>query len=169
MEGIKGTGLTLVHGGPVARYSLHVDAIHVPQKADFHSTEDYYSTLLHECAHATAAPHRLNRDLGKPNSAERAREELRAEIASAMLCAETGIPMGQHHVQSHAAYVLSWVASLKNDVNAIFEAAAAAEGICDYLNSHALKLEPNRVQNEESNRAFSTPSPAPNFRAAPRL
>jgi len=165
VEGMKSTGLTLTHGGSAARYSLHVDAIQMPPKATFHSREDYYSTLLHECAHATAAPHRLNRDLGKPNSPERALEELRAEIASAMACAEAGIPIGKHHIDSHAAYVLSWVSALKNDVNAIFEAAGAAQGICDYLNAHAIRMAPTERELliVPPQATASSPSPRPRF------
>lgn len=162
VDGLKATGLKLIHGGPAARYSMHVDAIHMPQKADFHSTEDYYSTLLHEAAHSTAAPHRLKREFGMPNSPTRAKEELIAEISSAMLCAEVGIPMGQSQIQSHAAYVLSWVSVLKNDVNAIFEAAGAAQGICDYLNAHKLSIEPH------SESILASPALTPSV-AAPTL
>ena len=168
VDGLKKTGLKVHHGGAMACYSRNTDTINMPHKADFHSTEDFWSTMLHECAHSTAGAHRLCRDMGSPGSAERAKEELRAEIASAMLCAEIGIPMGQHHIESHAAYVLSWVGALKNDVNAIFEAAAAAQGICDYLNTHALKPEPKSVQIEESALAGSLPQPAPSIHLRPR-
>lgn len=136
VSGLKQSGLKIHHGGAVASYTRNTDTINMPQKCDFHSTEDYWSTMLHECAHSTGAVHRLCRDMGSPGSNERAREELRAEIASAMLCAELGIPMGPHHIDSHAAYVLSWVSALKNDVNAIFEAAGMAQGICDYLRAN---------------------------------
>jgi len=158
--------LKIHHGGAMACYSRNTDTINMPHKADFHSTEDFWSTMLHECAHSTAGAHRLCRDMGSPGSAERAREELRAEIASAMLCAEIGTPMGQHHVESHAAYVLSWVGVLKNDVNAIFEAAAAAQGICDYLNANALKLESTPTQ-EEVSEPTSQFAPAMNVAHSP--
>ncbi|MBV8810577.1 MAG: hypothetical protein JO033_18060 [Acidobacteriaceae bacterium] len=59
-----------------------------------------------------------------------AKEELRAEIRSMMLAAEHGIP---HDASQHAAYVQSWVKSLKNDKNEIFRAAADASKACDYL------------------------------------
>jgi antirestriction protein ArdC len=49
-----------------------------------------------------------------------AREELRAELASLFIAAETGIP---HNPASHAAYVGSWVDALRKDKNEIFRAA----------------------------------------------
>ena len=142
VEGIKLTGLKVFHGSSTASYSPHVDTIRLPDKADFHSTEDFYGTILHECAHASGAPHRLNRDMtGRFGSIAYAKEELRAEIASAMVSAEAGIALGQHHIESHASYLASWISVLKSDQNAIFRAAGEAQAICDYLNAQALKPE----------------------------
>lgn len=143
VEGMKLTGLKVFHGAPTASYSPHVDTIRLPAMADFHSTEDYYGTLLHESAHATGAPHRLNRDMtGRFGSVAYAKEELRAEIASAMVSAEAGIALGQHHIDSHASYLASWITVLKCDPNEIFRATGEAQAICDYLQAQALKIEP---------------------------
>ena len=161
VEGMKQTGLRVIYGAPSAYYSPFVDTVRMPAKADFDSQADLYGTLLHECAHATGGPTRLNRNIGGPKTATRAREELRAEIASAMACAECGIPLGQYHIDNHAAYVASWVSVLKDDATEIFKAAADAQGICEYMHAHALKQEPNPVQNTESNPCVLAPSPAP--------
>lgn len=62
-----------------------------------------------------------------------AKEELRAELASAMLCGQIGLSMGQSHIDSHTAYVSSWMDALRRDKREIFKAAADAQRICDYL------------------------------------
>ena len=53
---------------------------------------DYMATLLHEAGHATGHISRLNRDMtGVFGSPEYAKEELRAEIASAFTAQELGL------------------------------------------------------------------------------
>lgn len=46
-------------------------------------------------------------------------EELRAEICSAILAAETGVPMSQAHIDNHAAYLKCWVKVVAADPMAI--------------------------------------------------
>lgn len=70
------------------------DYIGMPHRDKFKSLEGYYGVLLHELAHWTGHPSRLNRGLFNAfGSEEYAREELVAELASVFLCAETGIPV----------------------------------------------------------------------------
>src|SRR4051812_37545773 len=117
-----------------AFYSRSQDAIHLPAKEAFRSAPDYYGTALHELAHWTGHPSRLNRQtlnesyrFGDPNYAK---EELRAELTSVFLAAERGIP---HNPEQHAAYVGSWIRALKNDKHEIFRAAKEAHNAADYL------------------------------------
>lgn len=114
-------------------YSPMADEIHLTPRTQFHTTEDYYATALHEVAHSTGHSSRLGRDqinyFGSPGYAK---EELRAEISSFMLCSELGIN-NRGLDEQHAAYVGSWIQALKNDYNEIFRAAADAEKICTYL------------------------------------
>jgi len=99
-----------------------------------HSPADYYGTALHELAHWSGHPLRLNRQtlnesyrFGDPNYAK---EELRAELASVFLAAERGIP---HKPEQHAAYVGLWISALKEDKHEIFRAARDAHGAADFL------------------------------------
>jgi len=117
-----------------AFYNRATDEIHLPLVAAFKSPADYYGTALHELAHWTGHPLRLNRltlnesyVFGDPNYA---REELRAELASVFLAAERGIP---HHPEQHAAYVGHWIQALRNDKNEIFRAAKDAHLAADFL------------------------------------
>lgn len=168
VEGMKTTGLMVLHGARVACYSPQMDTVRMPDKADFLSTEDYYSTLLHECAHATGAEKRLDRlnPAARFGSADYAKEELKAEIASAMMSAELGIPLGTTHMENHAAYVASWLQALRDDKNEIFRAAGAAQGICNYLNEHAVEPKP---QADSAATIPPLPVPAPMVRAAFRM
>jgi antirestriction protein ArdC len=117
-----------------AFYSRQSDSIHLPPKDTFKDPGAYYGTALHELAHWTGHPDRLNRStltesytFGDQNSAK---EELRAELASVFIAAEKGIP---HDPESHAAYVGSWIQALKQDKHEIFRAAHDASKATDFL------------------------------------
>jgi antirestriction protein ArdC len=130
------TGLIVVHGGSQACYIPTLDEVRLPAKASFHSVYDYYSTAMHECAHSSLDESRTNRReaLSKKWGDEAyAMEELRAEICSAILAAETGVPMSQAHIDNHAAYLKSWIKVVAADPMAIFSAAKDAELMAGYM------------------------------------
>ena len=121
-----------------AFYTSTEDFVHLPNKENFTATktstalECYYSTAFHELGHATGHPTRLNRKLGNRfGSKPYAGEELIAELTSAMLCAITGV--SQSVRLDHVKYLQSWLEVLKEDKNAIFTAAAAAQKATDFL------------------------------------
>jgi antirestriction protein ArdC len=69
---------------------------------------------------------RLDRNLkNRFGSAAYAAEELVAELSSAMIGAELGLPVT--HLDSHASYIEHWLKLLKQDDRAILTAAAKAE------------------------------------------
>jgi antirestriction protein ArdC len=68
---------------------------------------------------------------GSFGSANYAREELRAEIAQVMICAELGVP--DCDFANGAAYVSHWLSKLRDDKKEIFRAAADAQRIADFL------------------------------------
>jgi antirestriction protein ArdC len=124
-----------------AFYSRASDKIHLPPREAFKDPAGYYGTALHELAHWTGHPSRLNRqtlnEMYRFGDTAYAKEELRAELASVFLAAERGIP---HDPAQHAAYVGSWIATLKQDKNEIFRAAHDASAATDFL----LSLERDR-------------------------
>lgn len=170
VDGLKATGLVVLHGGSTASYSPKMDVIRMPEKADFHSTEDYYATLLHESAHATGSPKRLNRPMlsARFGSSEYAKEEMRVEITAAMLSAELGIPLGPKQIESHAAYVASWIEVLRNDKNEIFRAAGQAQQIADYLQEMAIVPQPEIEAKQDRPVAPAAMAPKPRNRPALR-
>ena len=97
-----------------AFYNRSSDSIHLPPKHAFKDAASYYGTALHEAAHSSGHPSRLNRvtlnESYRFGDISYAKEELRAELASVFLAAERGIP---HDPEQHAAYVGSWIKALK--------------------------------------------------------
>jgi antirestriction protein ArdC len=143
MEALRQTGLSIAYGGSQAFYSPALDKIQMPPKSAFHSTYDLYSTLLHEGAHSTLHAKRMNRTeaIAKQWGDEAyALEELRAEICSAILAAETGVPRSQSNIDNHAQYLNAWIKSLTKHPMALFSAAKDAELMAAYMLGLEAKL-----------------------------
>ena len=132
---LANSGANIAHDqGDSAFYSRLTDSIHLPPKDAFKDAPGYYGTVLHELAHWTGHPSRLNRstlnDSYQFGDLNYAKEELRAELASVFLAAEHGVP---HDPAQHAAYVGSWIKALREDKNEIFRAAHDASLATDYV------------------------------------
>jgi len=83
-------------------------------------------------SHWTGHSSRLDRDLkNRFGSDAYAAEELIAELSSAILGAELGLPVT--HLDHHASYIASWLQILKWDERAILTAAAKAEEAASLL------------------------------------
>jgi antirestriction protein ArdC len=117
-----------------AFYDRRSDSIHLPPKEAFMTAGDYYGTALHELAHWSGHPSRLNRQTLNESRGfgdeSYAREELRAELASVFMAAQCGV---SHDPANHASYVGSWVKTLRDDKNEIFRAAKDAHRMADFL------------------------------------
>lgn len=124
--------------GNEAYYSPETDTVTLPPEKSFFDTYSYACTFLHECGHATGHSDRLNRNLsGGFGSESYAKEELRAEIASAFTAQAIGLTLTdeqlQHHLDLHKAYIQGWAESVKDAPEELFRAIKDAEGISDYL------------------------------------
>ena len=116
----------LRHQGDEAYYEPIADRVTMPPAHLFSGFDHYYATLAHELSHWTGHASRLDRNLkNRFGSAAYAAEELIAELSSAMLGAELGLPVT--HLDSHASYIEHWLKLLKQDDRAILTAAAKAE------------------------------------------
>jgi antirestriction protein ArdC len=134
---------TLRHHGDEAYYEPVIDRITMPPAHLFVGVDQYFATLGHEMSHWTGHASRLDRDLkNRFGSAAYAAEELIAELSSAMLGAELGLPIT--HLDSHASYIEHWLKLLKDDDRAILTAAAKAEEAASLL----LKLGGRAVADE---------------------
>ena len=95
-----------------AYYSISKNEIVVPEKKQFKSGEAFYGTLFHEMTHSTGAKDVLDRI--KPTafgSEEYAREELVAELGSALVAQRYG--MTKHIKEDSCAYLKGWLSELK--------------------------------------------------------
>jgi antirestriction protein ArdC len=120
------------HWGAEAFYSPILDQITMPEPDLFRDLDHYRATLAHELSHWTGHESRLARQLGGRFGSEvYAMEELVAELSSAILGAELGLPV--EHLDHHASYVASWLKVLKADSRAIFTVAAKAEEAASLL------------------------------------
>lgn len=124
-EIMKNCGVPINYGGPSAYYDLLADSIHLPDRENFHSETEFYSTALHEISHSTGHPSRLNRDMiGKFGSEDYAYEELIAEFSSVFIRMEKGIAYNE---KNNMAYLQSWAQAFKTDKNLIFTAISQAD------------------------------------------
>ena len=126
----------IVYGGSQAFYRPSTDAVHLPEREKFKSTQSFYDTAFHEIGHSTGHESRLNRDLsGGFGSQSYAMEELRAEIASIFMAQDLGIEPSEDRLQNNAAYIQSWKDEIKENPNALFTAIADADKIARYVSS----------------------------------
>jgi antirestriction protein ArdC len=129
---IKDNNPKIVTGGNKASYNSVADIIKMPDKTAFYSQQGYYSTLLHELVHWTGNKNRLERNLDNHfGSEEYAKEELIAELGSAMLCAQLGV--SQYLRLDHLQYMKSWLSALRNDTSYLFVASRLATQAIKYL------------------------------------
>jgi antirestriction protein ArdC len=137
------------HGGDSAHFTWSTDELAMPLVESFNGLDEYYATLFHELTHSTAAEHRLDRAESRNNvfgSHAYGREELIAEMGAAFLCAETGI---QATLSNSAAYLASWIKTIKEDPRAVIVAAGKAQKAADLI----LGREQVQAQTEEAGEA----------------
>ena len=120
------------HRGAEAFYSPVLDHVTMPEPGLFRDLDHYRATLAHELSHWTGHESRLARQLGSRFGSDAyAMEELVAELSSAILGAELGLPV--EHLDHHASYLASWLKVLKVDSRAILTVAAKAEEAASLL------------------------------------
>ncbi len=136
-----------------AYYSPSRDIVVLPMKAQFNrgmTPEDvyrdgmeFYSTMLHEMAHSTMTPERLNRDGGaRFGDPKYAKEELVAELTAAMISHSMGFD--SKVTDNSAAYLDSWITKLKQEpkfiVSVMADVNKASEMILDRVDAQRLAL-----------------------------
>lgn len=136
MQGYKTKPLIVNDNPGEAFYSPSKDFINMPPMDGFPTLEEYYSVLYHESIHSTGHASRLGRFVGGAAAAafgseKYSKEELIAEMGSAMLCGVAGID--NLTIKNSAAYIQSWLKVLKDDKKFVVQAASAAQKAADYI------------------------------------
>src|SRR6266849_1377759 len=131
-----------------AAYIPSKDTVTMPSRTAFQSQAEYYSTLFHELTHSTGHAKRLGREgiekIQPFGSEDYSKEELVAEMGSAMLCGIVGIE--QATISNSAAYLNSWIKRLKADSRLVVSAASAAQKAADYIRGASAQAQTGGVQ-----------------------
>lgn len=100
--------------GDKACYSPSKNVITVPLKSQFKTAQGFYGTVTHEMAHSTGSKDYLDRiKFERWGDDAYAREELIAEMTSAIVCQQQGIVK---NIKSDSIpYLKSWLSGLKEE------------------------------------------------------
>lgn len=123
----------LQYGEPQAWYRASDDLVNMPSRDLFNDPGEFYTTVFHEFGHSTGHKDRLARpEIGTSyfGSHPYGREELVAEMTAAFLAAEAGIT---HTQANSAAYLASWIKTIKADPKAVVVAAGKAQKAADHI------------------------------------
>ena len=140
-----------------AYFSISKNEIVVPEKAQFKDGESYYGTLWHEMTHSTGIEGQLDRI--KPaafGSDEYAREELVAELGSALVAQRYG--MSKALKEESCAYLKSWLEQLKESPQFIkttlLDVKKASSLVTQNIDKIAQELDwKNRIQQDNGQRS----------------
>lgn len=136
-------------------YDINKHRIVLPPDNHFFNKEALLSTLAHEIAHSTSKG--LEREVtGEFGSEEYAKEELRAEIASAYICAELGIDTSMNE-NNNVAYIQSWSTAIKDNYKYLEDAVKDADKICNYVIEKG-EVYQNKSLNKQLQKECQTPS-----------
>ena len=139
-----------------AYYTPNPDVIVVPNKSQFKKGLDqdsiykdgmaYYATMLHEMAHSTGSPTRLNRSMsGKFGNPTYAKEELVAELTAAMV---------GNSMDNNAVYLDNWIGVLRKEpkfiVSVMADVNKAASMILAEVDKQKVKLDKEKFVQEGS-------------------
>jgi antirestriction protein ArdC len=127
----RAKGLEVIHSNEMRAYYIPSKHwINMPSKQMFFSTEAYYDTLFHEMGHSTGHVSLLDRlkgqEWGSFGNTLYSKEELVAELCSAMVCGTLGVSTDDS-ILNASAYVRGWMKRIKDDPKILVTAASKAE------------------------------------------
>ena len=146
-----------------AYYTPNPDVIVIPNKSQFKKGLDqdsiykdgmaYYATMLHEMAHSTGSPTRLNRSMnGKFGNPTYAKEELVAELTAAMVGNSMGFD--KRILDNNAIYLDNWIGVLRKEpkfiVSVMADVNKAASMILAEVDKQKVKLDKEKFVQEGS-------------------
>ena len=134
-----------------AYFSISKNEIVVPEMRQFKNNEAFYGTLFHEMIHSTGAKDQLYRFSPSHGfgSSEYAREELVAELGSALTSQRYG--MTKNIKEDSCAYLKSWLTQLKESPQFIkttlLDVKKATSMLTQVVDKVSLDLEESRTSN----------------------
>jgi DNA primase catalytic core len=120
--------------GDSAHWNPATDTINLPRRDQFTSEADFLDTLFHELTHSTGHGSRLDRkdllDGYGQHKDIRAREELIAEIGGSIISQMFNLDAA---FDNSLSYIQGWSTFLKEEPNALFEAASLASKAVEHI------------------------------------
>lgn len=134
-----------------AYYSISKDEIVLPEKQQFYKAENFYGTAFHEMVHSTGSKDRLDRFVEGSyfGSKEYAREELVAELGSALIMQKYGLT--KTIKEDSCSYLKSWLDSLKTSPEFLKTVLGDVKKATALLNEQIEKMN-MKLSNENSNK-----------------
>ena len=129
-------------GRPIRSPNYSRDRVKLPLRSQFKSDEAWVQSLAHELIHSTGAAFRQNRpetQQAGTDSAQRAREEVIAEMASAMLMKMFGL---DYDTRNSANYIKTQALNEGLSDEDIADASVKAQGAIDYMLGNDLDAMP---------------------------
>lgn len=148
----KKYGITVetIRHGMEAYFMPSKNLIRMPAKENFPNLSSYMATFFHELCHSTMIP--LNRQAKEQSMKTYSFEELVAELGSAILMAELGMPTEQTET-NNLAYLQGWSKYLSEQSNALVRSASQAEKASELIMSEfELKLAQLQGQQEQEHK-----------------
>lgn len=119
-------------------YAPDADAIYLPLKKQFISTDSYYAVKAHETIHSTGDYTRCDRAIFSEytsfgfGDSRYSQEELVAELGACFLLLELGIDTTRAE-QNANAYIHNWLTHLNHNTNWIYRSSELASEAVDYV------------------------------------
>jgi antirestriction protein ArdC len=144
--------MSISHGGERAFYRESDDHVQMPPLNTFSSEDCYVQVLLHEVAHSTLHPSRLDRrpkvkeivnglGVSDPEVVSRAIEEFVADMGSAQMCVQMNMrPLA---LENHEGYLESWLRPLKQhipDRTKLLDTVEKALKMSEQAAAHVMKI-----------------------------
>ena len=123
-------------GGRNAFYRPATDDIHLPDPKMFYSSAEFNGTALHELAHASGHPDRLDRIINNVFGDDQyAYEELIAEMTSCFMAINLNdIDISSfNHFENNEAYIQSWMKTIKDKPDLLIQAIKEADRATRYM------------------------------------
>lgn len=112
-------------------YNPRLDRIKMPEISQFKTSQDFYTTFLHEIAHSTGHERRLKRLKKERTKDSYAKEELIAELSSTLIAKEYNI-LNDDNIKNSSAYLKNWLDVIKEKPNFLMTVSSASEKVVNY-------------------------------------
>lgn len=146
----KKYGITIetVRHGMEAYFMPSKNIIRMPSKENFPNLSSYVATFFHELCHSTMIP--LDRQAEEQSMKTYSFEELVAELGSAILMAELGMPTEQTET-NNLAYLQGWSKYLSEQSNVLVRASSQAEKAAELIMSE-FELQLAQIQRQQEHK-----------------